>query len=331
MFLDALTIDRNIQAIKGNGKLMLRVINPRTTNTALGLYLKLTRFWVAAAAVFSAAHAVAGADGVPILRITAANGEQSVLIGSMHVPVEGLREPAPSIFIGARHYVIEHTGPSSLPNDDVSGFGVRTDWAKSLSDREVRIYLRRAKCAGVQENFAREQLKLPTPHEANMLAYAICPPPRHTSDRDSYMQSIAPPSLAARPDALEDPDWVEQQRRKVPIDSDAAGFRWALEHDPKTVLEQARNALNDGDYEALRKQVLESFGSPQASADYGRFMLDGRNAAWIPNLRRLFDDGQAVVVVGAMHIPGPTGLISLLRKNGYKVEQIEWPAINVER
>lgn len=28
---------------------------------------------------------------------------------------------------------------------------------------------------------------------------------------------------------------------------------------------------------------------------------------------------------------GPTGLISLLRKNGYKVEQIEWPAINADR
>lgn len=330
-FLDALQVERDTQAIEGNGKLMPNVIDRRTFDVAFELYLKLTRFLVVAAATFSTAHAVAGMVGVPLLRVTAPNGEQSVLIGSMHVPVEGLREPAPSIFVGAKHYVVEHTGPSSSRESDIPGLGVRTDWAKSMSDREVQIYFGRAKCAGIPEAIARELLKLPTPHDANYFAYAICPPPRNVVDRDSYMQRIAPPSLASHPDALEDPDWVEGQRRKVPSDSDAVGFKWALDHDPKVVLEQTRDALNDGDYDALRKQVLESFGSPKAGADYGRFMVDERNAAWIPNLRRLLDDGPAVIVVGAMHIPGPTGLISLLRKSGYKIEEIEWPATDADR
>jgi hypothetical protein len=243
----------------------------------------------------------------------------------MHVPVEGLKEPAPSIFNGARHYVVEHIGAPILASPDPRAPG-RPEWAQSLTEKELNTYLTRAKCAGLSERQAQGLLKLPTPHEANGFAYWICPTPRSTSDRDGFMRAVAPPLLAAHPEALEDDDWVERQRRKVPSASDVEGFRWALEHDPKTVLEETRDALNRGDYEALRHQVLDSFGSPEAAANYGRYMVDERNAAWLPSLERILDDGAAVIVVGAMHIPGPTGLMSLLRKDGYKVEEINWPA-----
>lgn len=296
---------------------------------ASGVCPKLTGFLLAAVAALSTVPAIASAGGVPALRITAPNGERSVLIGSIHVPVGGLKEPAPSIFIGARHYVVEHTGSSNLPSSD-PGSLAPPQWAQSLTEAELNTYLSRAKCAGVSEPLARDLLKQPTPHEANGFAYWICPTPRNTSDRDGYMRAVAPRSLASHPEPLEDDDWVERQRRKVSSATYIEAFRWALEHDPKTVLEETRDALNRGDYDALRHQVLDSFGSRQAAANYGHYMVDERNAAWLPNLERILDDGAAVIVVGAMHIPGPTGLMSLLRRDGYKVEEINWPAASAD-
>jgi hypothetical protein len=183
--------------------------------------------------------AAAATTGVPVLRVTAPNGQQSILIGTVHAPVSGLHEPAPSIFAGARHYVVEHNGFSSLPADDASAAGAGLDWAKSLTDAEIAIYLQRAMCAGLNEASARSWLRAPKPHEANALAYTIYPLP-HATSRDVYLSSIAPVALVQHPEALEEANWVELQRRMVPASADLAGFRWTLAHDPKAVLEQTR-------------------------------------------------------------------------------------------
>jgi len=55
-------------------------------------------------------------------------------------------------------------------------------------------------------------------------------------------------------------------------------------------------------------------------------MIRERNLAWIPVMRRFLDEGHAVVIVGAAHLPGPTGLIALLKAARYRVETIELPA-----
>ena len=91
------------------------------------------------------------------------------------------------------------------------------------------------------------------------------------------------------------------------------------------MLEQTRDALNAGDYDTLRGQVLESLASVDAAAVFARHMVDERNAEWLPRLGAILNDGHAVVVVGAMHFPGPTGLIALLREQGYAVHVIKWP------
>lgn len=53
-------------------------------------------------------------------------------------------------------------------------------------------------------------------------------------------------------------------------------------------------------------------------------MVDDRNAAWLPVLKRLLDDGRgtAMVVVGAGHLVGPRGLPATLRAAGYAVERL---------
>ena len=55
---------------------------------------------------------------------------------------------------------------------------------------------------------------------------------------------------------------------------------------------------------------------------YQRVLVD-RNKTWIPQLEALFArKGRAFVVVGAAHLVGPDGVISMLRAKGYTVEQM---------
>lgn len=51
-----------------------------------------------------------------------------------------------------------------------------------------------------------------------------------------------------------------------------------------------------------------------------------RNNAWLPTLQNLLDaehEDDALVVVGALHLVGPDGLVQLLKAKGYKVEQLK--------
>jgi hypothetical protein len=113
---------------------------------------------------------------------------------------------------------------------------------------------------------------------------------------------------------------------QVPPSGAEAAFRWALQHDPKTVLDGIREAMKRGDYESLREQVDLSFGNAVAAATMDRIMVDERNAAWMPKLRGYLDEGHAVILVGATHPPGPNGLICRLRSAGSTVTPIKLPA-----
>jgi len=54
-------------------------------------------------------------------------------------------------------------------------------------------------------------------------------------------------------------------------------------------------------------------------------MVADRNE-WMPRLMQYLDEGQAFIIVGAGHLPGPQGLIALLRSRGYQLEPILLPA-----
>ncbi|MFD1144815.1 TraB/GumN family protein [Larkinella insperata] len=50
------------------------------------------------------------------------------------------------------------------------------------------------------------------------------------------------------------------------------------------------------------------------------YLLDERNRNWMKRLPALLAVRPTFVAVGALHLPGPNGLIELLKKEGYKVE-----------
>ncbi len=51
-------------------------------------------------------------------------------------------------------------------------------------------------------------------------------------------------------------------------------------------------------------------------------LLTKRNKNWIPKIEKLIKDNRCFIAVGAAHLPGKNGVISLLRDEGYEIKAI---------
>ncbi len=82
----------------------------------------------------------------------------------------------------------------------------------------------------------------------------------------------------------------------------------------------ARAAWKRGDIEALRA-VDQRSRNLNPGADVR--LLDERNVRWIPRIKAEMKTGVPTsLVVGAGHFMGPNGVVELLKRSGYKVEQL---------
>jgi uncharacterized protein len=79
------------------------------------------------------------------------------------------------------------------------------------------------------------------------------------------------------------------------------------------------NAWKTGDAAALEKMSLGSFDGYRGA--YTSLIVE-RNNNWVPQIEACMARPQpCFVVVGAAHLIGPDGLLTLLKKKGYKIEQ----------
>lgn len=80
------------------------------------------------------------------------------------------------------------------------------------------------------------------------------------------------------------------------------------------------NAWRSGDAETIARLTREEMSSfPALEAR----MLDFRNRKWLPEIEHHLRSGHIYfVVVGAAHLGGPNGLLSLLRNDGCRLEQL---------
>ena len=78
-------------------------------------------------------------------------------------------------------------------------------------------------------------------------------------------------------------------------------------------------AWRRGDAAALEKMALSSFDGYRGA--YASLIVE-RNNNWVPQIEACMAKPQpCFVVVGAAHLIGPDGLLTLLKKKGYKIEQ----------
>jgi uncharacterized protein YbaP (TraB family) len=78
---------------------------------------------------------------------------------------------------------------------------------------------------------------------------------------------------------------------------------------------------------AYMSQQLEKLGKLTQRDDSGiqdfmDVLVYQRNVNWVAKLKNILPEKSVVVAVGAGHLPGDKGVISLLRKAGYKVEPV---------
>ena len=79
-------------------------------------------------------------------------------------------------------------------------------------------------------------------------------------------------------------------------------------------------AWHHGDTATLEKLLKVEFGPYPEVYDA---LLVQRNRNWIPHLEKLAASGKRyMVVVGALHLVGPDGLLADLQKDGYAIEQL---------
>ena len=83
---------------------------------------------------------------------------------------------------------------------------------------------------------------------------------------------------------------------------------------------QTMKAWRKGDADVLASEYHDAFRDFPSLAIR---LLDNRNRNWIPKIEKYMEGGKpCFVVVGAAHMGGPNGVLSLLKGRGYTIEQL---------
>ncbi|MGL4634577.1 MAG: TraB/GumN family protein [Beijerinckiaceae bacterium] len=98
-----------------------------------------------------------------------------------------------------------------------------------------------------------------------------------------------------------------------------------LSTDMRETMTQAYIGDRVGELWALSRlrEVLSGEAENSATRNYTRALLDDRNVVMRDNSKALIDKGGAFIAVGALHLPGEMGLVSLYRQLGYKVSVVK--------
>ncbi len=97
------------------------------------------------------------------------------------------------------------------------------------------------------------------------------------------------------------------------VESDAKGTK-------NKEFETMVNAYRSQDLKKLEAITLSDEAGMKQFTD---ILLYNRNARWAAKLQRIMGEGSVVIAVGAGHLPGDRGLITLLRKMGYTLRGVQ--------
>jgi hypothetical protein len=265
-----------------------------------------------------------------------------VIIGSMHVAADGLRQPAASVLEGAKRYVVEGIPDVNDPDplqevapEVLHRQAPRANWAKALTEAQIDELRQNLRCQLPDTNpnpsaamyvdalladTVRGALTYKSAGLASEIAMYHCATPGLRS-RDKLLERAAL-KHGLKPSPLESQAQVNKQRMAVPERIYLHTLFTAFTPASREGSRRAVAALNTGDYEDILTALNALAETPADAEIYYKLMVTERNRAWMPNLTRYLDEGQAFVNVGAAHLPGPQGLIALLRSRGYRVEPI---------
>jgi uncharacterized protein YbaP (TraB family) len=96
---------------------------------------------------------------------------------------------------------------------------------------------------------------------------------------------------------------------------------WEIISEPDAAEEQMTQMVDAYAEEDLDR-LLEIIREDPQFAGHVELFLDKRNQNWVAPIREQIHSGPTFVAVGAGHLPGEQGLVSLLREAGYEVEAV---------
>ncbi|RYE02412.1 MAG: TraB/GumN family protein [Sphingobacteriales bacterium] len=282
------------------------------------------QIFLSLAVVLATPHFSVLAQGAPRVHayevVNARTGHRSLLLPTIHVSAKGLVQPSEGILGGARALIVEHL---FVPSDPAVLSKERAPWAATLTDSELDALRARARCADNSPQQVENALRRASVQMANMIAYTSCSVAGKISRDELLASSAEGRGMAILP--LEDAYWVEKQRRRLPASFQAEGLKWILRREVDVVLSNVVTAFNRGNFDKVAELTRESFGSEAAAQLHYSLMVAERNLKWMEVLPAYLDAGSVVVAVGAMHFPGPDGLVQLLRARGYLVRSTTVP------
>jgi len=262
----------------------------------------------------------------------------------MHVPFDGLRQPSPAILQGRKRFVIEHSStegpqpPTQKLEDAFAPIALeklrttsklgRAPWATSLTEGEIAVLQQNGSCLKPQVDsmLIEVVLAMKSAETACNLAYWRCGKAGQLS-RDEILGRAAT-AYGVPTSILDTQTAVDKQRKAVPNRIYEEQLHASFTEQSRQAYPKAVGALNGGNYDAIAGILNSSYRNSSDAALVNKIMVEDRNLAWMPALKRYFNEGNAVVLVGAAHLPGKQGLIALLKNSGYRVEPTVLPPEN---
>lgn len=94
--------------------------------------------------------------------------------------------------------------------------------------------------------------------------------------------------------------------------------------EPETIVAESRN-LNEAYLQQDLEKLLEISQDEEdpESAAFNDLILLNRNKVWLEKLPAIMEKASAFVAVGALHLPGPDGLVEGLKKMGYAITPVK--------
>jgi uncharacterized protein YbaP (TraB family) len=86
------------------------------------------------------------------------------------------------------------------------------------------------------------------------------------------------------------------------------------------IIDILHDSWREGDMQTLGQIALTSFDDADGIYDV---LIKNRNDAWMTKIEAMFgDEGTEFILVGALHLPGPDGVLTQLENKGYQVEKL---------